>query len=51
MQKASHEMGLGDDWKAALEKIKTEHVEPGQQPGMIRDLIFEAIDYLRVHGL
>ena len=50
MKKASNEMGLGDDWKAALEKVKTLHVEPGQQPSMIRDLALEAIDYVEKNG-
>jgi hypothetical protein len=31
--KASREMGFGDDWKAAQEKVKTLHVEPGRQRG------------------
>ena len=31
MKKASREMGFGDDWKAALEKVKTLHVAPGEQ--------------------
>jgi len=51
MRKASREMGYGDDWKKALEKTKTMHPPPGGQPAMIRDLIFQAIDYLRVHDL
>ncbi len=51
MKKAAHEMGLGDDWKAALERVKTLHVEPGQQPVLIRDLALEAIAYLDAHDL
>jgi dipeptidyl aminopeptidase/acylaminoacyl peptidase/uncharacterized protein (DUF885 family) len=51
MKKASREMGFGDDWKAALEKVKTLHVEPGQQPAMIRDLALEAIDYVEKNDL
>jgi hypothetical protein len=51
MLKASREMGFGDDWKAALEKTKTMHVPPGGQPAMIRDLVFEAIDFLRTNDL
>ena len=39
-------MGKGDDWKAALEHVKTLHVEPGKQPALIRDLAVEAIDYM-----
>lgn len=51
MLKASHEMGYGDNWKAAVEKVKTEHVPPGGQPGMVRDLIYQAIDYVRANNL
>jgi len=47
MRKASREMGLGDDWKKALEKTKTMHPPPGGQPAMIRELLLEAIDYVR----
>ncbi len=51
MKKASHEMGFGDDWKKALEKVKTLHVEPGQQPKLIQNLANEAINYVRDHDL
>ena len=51
MIKASRQMGFGDNWKAALEKTKTMHVAPGAQPAMIRDLIYDAIDYLRANDL
>ena len=51
MKKASREMGYGDDWQAALEKVKTLYVEPGKQPAMIRDLALEAIEYLDAHDL
>ncbi len=51
MKKASREMGFGDDWKAAVEKVKEMHVEPGRQPEMVRDLLYYAIDYLRQHDL
>ena len=47
MRKASREMGFGDDWKKALEKTKTMHPPPGGQPAMIRDLLLEAIEYVR----
>jgi uncharacterized protein (DUF885 family) len=49
--KASQEMGLGDDWRAAIEKVKRMHVEPGKQPAMIRELAQEAVDYLKQHDL
>jgi len=51
MKKAAREMGYGDDWRAALEKVKTLHVEPGKQPALIRDLALEAIEYLDKHNL
>ncbi len=51
MKKASRQMGFGDDWKKALEKVKGSYVPPGAQPAMIRGLLFEAIDYLRAKDL
>jgi hypothetical protein len=51
MLKASREMGLGDDWKKAVEKTKDAAVAPGDQPRMIRALLFEAIDFLRANKL
>jgi hypothetical protein len=51
MKKASREMGLGDDWRAALEKVKNMYVEPGKQPQVIRDLALEAEKFLDDHDL
>lgn len=51
MLKASHELGFGDEWKKAVEKAKTMHVEPGRQPELIRDLAWEATDYVRKYDL
>lgn len=51
MLKASRELGFGDDWHAALEHVKTLHVEPGQQTELIRELAFEAVDFLEEHDL
>jgi uncharacterized protein (DUF885 family) len=51
LKKAAREMGFGDDWRKAVEKVKSMHVEPGHQPDMIRDLAWEAIDYLEKHKL
>jgi uncharacterized protein (DUF885 family) len=51
MKKASREMDFGDDWKKALEKVKSLHVEPGQQPKLIYDLAVEAIEFLDKHDL
>lgn len=51
MKKASRQMGFGDDWKKAIEHVKGMHPPPGGQPMMIKDLLFEAIDYLRAKDL
>ncbi len=51
MLKASNEMGYGDDWHKALEHVKEMHVEPGEQPELIRKLAVEAIEYVEKHDL
>jgi hypothetical protein len=51
MKKASRQMGFGDDWKRAVEKVKGMYVPPGQQPAIVRDMLFEAVDYLRAKDL
>ena len=51
MVKASRDMGYGDNWKAALEKVKSDHVEPGRQVDLVRDLAREAEDYLERRDL
>jgi len=50
-RKAAREMGFGDDWRAALEKVKQSFVEPGQQPELIRRLAREAEEYVESRGL
>ena len=51
MKKASREMGFGDDWHAALDKVKNMYVPEGQQPDLIRNLALEAEQYLTTHDL
>lgn len=51
MKKASREMGFGDDWKKALEAVKQKYVEPGKQPELIKNLAFEAIDFVEKNDL
>jgi uncharacterized protein (DUF885 family) len=51
MEKAATEMGLGTDWSAAVERVKNMYVEPGRQPEYVRDLLFEAVTYLRNNDL
>lgn len=50
-KRAAAELGFGDDWRAALEHVKTMHVGPGSQPTMIRGLLTEAMDFLEQHDL
>ncbi|MEO8334286.1 MAG: DUF885 family protein, partial [bacterium] len=40
---------FGDDWKAAMEKVKNTYVEPGRQPDLIRDLARQAENYFDAH--
>jgi uncharacterized protein (DUF885 family) len=51
MHKASHEMGYGDDWHAAVEKVKQMHVPPGEQPDVIRKLVLEGRDFAEKNNL
>ncbi|MEP6999976.1 MAG: DUF885 family protein [bacterium] len=49
VKKAARDLGLGDNWKAAMEKVKDSYVEPGKQPEMIRDLARQAEAYFDAH--
>jgi len=49
--KAAREMGFGDDWRAALEKVKQAYVPPGDQTRLVRDLANEAIRYVEERDL
>lgn len=51
MKKASRELGYGDDWKKALEYVKTRHVEPGRQTEVVRMLAEEALAFLDANDL
>ncbi|MEP6948109.1 MAG: DUF885 family protein [Ginsengibacter sp.] len=51
MLKASKDMGFGNDWKAALEKIKTTYVAPGEQPATMLKLYNESLDFIKQHDL
>ena len=51
MKKAARELGYGDDWRKALEHVKTLYVEPGKQPELIRGLAAEAIKFIDDHDL
>ena len=49
MKKAARAMGFGDNWKAAVEKVKDTYVEPGKQPDLIRDLARQAEAFFDQH--
>lgn len=49
--KAAQELGFKDDWRAALEHVKSLHEAPGDQPRFVRRLAQEAIDYLEQNDL
>jgi len=51
MLRASREMGYGDDWRKALEKVKSSYVEPGKQPQLIRDLAVEGTQFVENNDL
>ena len=57
IKKAAREMGFGDDWKAAMEKVKNAYVEPGKQTELVRKLardaeaFFEANDWVTIPPL
>ena len=48
-KKAAREMGFGDDWKAAMEKVKNTYVDPGKQPELIRELARQAEEFFAKH--
>ncbi|WP_268122827.1 DUF885 family protein [Roseivirga pacifica] len=49
--KASREMGFGDDWKSAQEKVKMSFVPPGHQPEAMLDLYNQSVEFLKKHDL
>ena len=51
MKKASREMGFGDDWMKALEKVKNIYVPRGEQPQLVRNLALEAVAFVKQHDL
>jgi hypothetical protein len=51
MKKASRDMGFGDDWKRAVEKVKGLHVPPGKQPELVHELSDEAVAFVRKHRM
>lgn len=46
MVKASVELGYGTEWRKALEHVKSQYVEPGEQTYMVHELAEEAVEYV-----
>jgi len=51
LREAAQEMGYGDDWHAALEHVKSLHVEPGDQIHLVTELAREAEEFLAERDL
>ncbi len=51
MLKASQEMGFGNDWKKALEKVKQSYVPAGKQPEAMLDLYNQSIEFIKKNDL
>jgi len=51
MKKAATEMGFGDDWKAALTKVKSLYVPPGKQDALVAEVAHEAIRFVKEQDL
>ncbi|HSC39568.1 MAG TPA: DUF885 family protein, partial [Chitinophagaceae bacterium] len=49
--KASHDMGFGDNWKAAQEKVKNMYVDPGKQPAAMYELYSQSVEFLKKNNL
>lgn len=49
--KASQEMGFGNEWKKAQEKVKQSYVAPGFQPEAMLELYNQSVDFLKKHDL
>ncbi|HUU99203.1 MAG TPA: DUF885 domain-containing protein [Phycisphaerae bacterium] len=51
MKQAAADMDLGDDWKAALAKVKDDHVPPGAQDDLVAAQARAAIRFLKERDL
>jgi uncharacterized protein (DUF885 family) len=51
MRKASGEMGMGENWKAALAKVKSDYSPPGKQDELVAALSREAIRFVKDRDL
>ncbi len=51
MKVNSRAMGLGEDWKAALARVKSDYAPPGQQDELVARIAREATDFVRRRNL
>ena len=51
MKKAAAEMGCGEDWKKALDKVKQDHMPPGGQAELVTRQSREAIEFVKKNDL
>lgn len=51
MIKAAAEMGCGDDWRKALDRVKADFVPPGEQDDLVAEIAREAIEFIDGKGL
>jgi len=51
LKRASAEMGLGEDWKTALARVKEQHVVPGTQDDLVAGQARDILAFLDDHQL
>ncbi len=51
MKRAARDLGCGDDWHKALDKVASQHVKPGEQPQLIKALAEEATKFVEDRDL
>ncbi len=51
MRLAAKEMGLGDDWEKALQRVKLQSMKPGEQETFVRAEAQRAIDFVKDRDL
>ena len=51
MKRAARDLGCGDDWHKALAKVTADHVAPGDQPALIKELADEATKFVEDRDL
>ena len=51
MKRAADDLGFSGDWSKAMAHVSQLHVEPGEQPKMIKELADEAIAFLEAREL